>query len=333
MKDYDFPVDAVYLWVDGNDPAWNKRKDQALLKLESNSSNTVERESLSEARFKDNSELLYSLRSLELHAPWINKVHIITDQQCPAWLNTKTVNLVDHSQILPAGAAYPVFNNRPIELCMHRIPGLSENFLAFNDDFMLGARVDKKDFYAGDGKPLVWAAKKVQPAKESEKILSSPSAGAREKTNAWTKLLISQRFGVHLAHKIKHYPRACTKSSIEQLWQEFSEEINKTIQNQFRGPQDFNMFPGYPLFLMASRFGKPLFINGWHQFWFFLNKKVYHVGTSLADKNYLKKAKRIAWLKPKTFCVNDSAQAQAAEREWLKNYLEKMFPFKSKYEI
>ncbi len=75
-----FPVDAVYTWVDGNDPEWAKRKTEAQADI-SQSGASLDETSLAECRFLDNEELRFSLRSLARHAPWIRNVYLITDRQ------------------------------------------------------------------------------------------------------------------------------------------------------------------------------------------------------------------------------------------------------------
>ena len=69
LFDVDFPIDAVYMWVDGDDPRWQQRKQTALDSL--TGSTTVHGHGVNDARFRDLGELRYSLRSLELYAPWI----------------------------------------------------------------------------------------------------------------------------------------------------------------------------------------------------------------------------------------------------------------------
>ena len=73
-----FPIDLVYMWVDGNDPVWQQKKQQYNPTITAETVQTA-----GEARWRDNDELLYSLRSVEKNAPWINHIYIITDGQCP----------------------------------------------------------------------------------------------------------------------------------------------------------------------------------------------------------------------------------------------------------
>ncbi len=95
--DVDFPVDAVYTWVDGADVAWLERKNAVL------AAKGVETEdaATSAARFRNRDELRYSFRSLDMYAPWIRNIYVVTDRQVPHWLDVShpRVRVVDHTEI------------------------------------------------------------------------------------------------------------------------------------------------------------------------------------------------------------------------------------------
>ena len=76
----------------------------------------------------------------------MRRIHLVTAGQVPDWLDTDhpMVNLVDHAQILPA-EGLPTFNSHAIETSLHRIDGLAEHFVYFNDDFLLGRPVRPGD--------------------------------------------------------------------------------------------------------------------------------------------------------------------------------------------
>lgn len=114
MINQDDKIDMVYLWCDGNDTAFRRRKQQYLATEDSSEKENIE--AVGDMRFFDNEELKYSLRSLELYAPWINHVYIVTDRQVPKWLNTdyEKVTVVDHSEIMPQ-ECIPCFNSDVIE--------------------------------------------------------------------------------------------------------------------------------------------------------------------------------------------------------------------------
>lgn len=122
------PIDVVYTWVNGSDERF----------LDSIKMYATKRD---KARYDDKNELKYSLRSLEKYAPWVRNVYIVTNGQIPFWLNLDNpkVKIVQHSDIADEGTVLPTFSSAAIETFIHRIPGLSKNFLYLNDDIFLGA--------------------------------------------------------------------------------------------------------------------------------------------------------------------------------------------------
>lgn len=105
-----FDIDLVYLWVDGNDPKWIEKKEKFTGRLADHS------EENNKGRYINNDELKFSLRSVEQYLPWIRRVYIVTDDQCPVWLQKDhpKIHIVDHKQILPR-EALPCFNSSVIE--------------------------------------------------------------------------------------------------------------------------------------------------------------------------------------------------------------------------
>nr|WP_237448755.1 Stealth CR1 domain-containing protein [Pantoea sp. Seng] len=76
-----FPIDAVFTWVNDNDPAWKEK----LYKYKD--INLSERGAFSSdmARFNNHDELKYSVESILKNLKWIRKIFIITDNQVPNW--------------------------------------------------------------------------------------------------------------------------------------------------------------------------------------------------------------------------------------------------------
>ena len=136
-----FPIDVVYTWVNGSDPDFINQ----LKKQDKSHSNTAE--DTSESRFQDFNQLLYSLRSIEQYAPWIRRVYIVTNGQIPNWINLTSVTMVNHKSIFTEPSHLPNFNSLAIETHLHEIPGLSENFIYFNDDLSLMSPTCPEDFW------------------------------------------------------------------------------------------------------------------------------------------------------------------------------------------
>lgn len=76
-----------------------------------------------------------------MYAPWVRKVYIVTNGQIPFWLNLDSpkIQLIQHSDIADDESILPTFSSAAIETFIHRIPGLSNNFLYLNDDIFLSA--------------------------------------------------------------------------------------------------------------------------------------------------------------------------------------------------
>lgn len=136
----DTPVDFVILWVDDQDPKWRKKK-MKYTKAE-------ETEGNSSARYRDWDTLKYWFRGVEKYAPWVRNVYFVTDDQKPEWLNTDHPKLkwVKHTDFIPS-EYLPTFSGHPIEWNLHRIEGLSEHFVYFNDDVFLIKETKKTDFF------------------------------------------------------------------------------------------------------------------------------------------------------------------------------------------
>ena len=144
-------IDLVYLWVNGNDPQWKMKKRMVLTER----GEAPAPEALNKGRFVENDELKYSLRSVEMYAPWINKIWIVTDDQTPEWLNTDhpKVQMVSHRDILPA-EYLPTFNSHAIEASIPNIEGLEEKFLYANDDMFFAKPTTPDFFYTKTGLPI-----------------------------------------------------------------------------------------------------------------------------------------------------------------------------------
>jgi hypothetical protein len=144
-------IDMVYLWVDGSDEQWLAKRDGELKKA-----GKLPLEAIGTCRFTDNDELLFSLRSIEKHASWINRVFIVTDSQIPKWLNTDNskITVVDLTEIMPK-EVLPCFNSNVIEFFIPYIPNLSEHFIYANDDMLFMAKTNPTYFFAKKGIPII----------------------------------------------------------------------------------------------------------------------------------------------------------------------------------
>lgn len=148
----DGPIDAVFTWVDGSDPTHlEKRKRYARLE----GVGGLARDATADTRFADAGELHYAVHLLRRNAPWVRKIFIITDAQCPPWLTPNArarygVELVDHRDLFVGYESFlPTFSSRSIEAMLHRVPGIAERFLYLNDDFFVFKPVKIGDYFNG----------------------------------------------------------------------------------------------------------------------------------------------------------------------------------------
>lgn len=154
------PVDLVFTWVDGDDPAHQAKRaawraegaagaaaGTAEGRTRPRGTATSERERW----YRGVGEITYAVRSVVRHVPWVRTIHVVTDAQHPPvdrdLLASGRVRVVDHADIVP-DAYRPVFASTIIESCLHRIPGLSEVWLYDNDDFLHFAPVPPSVFLA-----------------------------------------------------------------------------------------------------------------------------------------------------------------------------------------
>ncbi|KAK0167264.1 hypothetical protein PV327_004686 [Microctonus hyperodae] len=145
------PIDVVYTWVNGSDPEFIKNLRKYV---------SISDVNAAVSRFNDKDELRYSLRSLEMYAPWVRHVYIVTNGQIPNWLDmdNQRMTLITHEDIFPDKNNLPTFSSPAIESHINKIPGLSDKFLYFNDDVFLGREVWPEDFITQTGGQKVYLA-------------------------------------------------------------------------------------------------------------------------------------------------------------------------------
>lgn len=136
-------IDLVYLWCDGEDPTFIKRKKERFIAFGRKFSD----ENHGSTRYVQYDELKFSLRSAYKNMPWINHIFIVTDNQKPKWLgNHPKITIIDHSQIIPKNIL-PTFSSPTIEMYLSNIPNLSEHFIYSNDDMFFLKPLKPSDFF------------------------------------------------------------------------------------------------------------------------------------------------------------------------------------------
>ncbi|WP_346181009.1 stealth family protein [Streptomyces osmaniensis] len=310
-----FPVDAVYTWVDGDDPAMaaKRRAHQAL------SDNVIAPRETGASRYTDHDELRYALRSLEMYAGFVRHVYLVTDSQLPAWLDldAEGLTVVDHREILPADAL-PVFNSHAIESRLHHIRGLSDHYLYFNDDVFINRPVRAEHFFHGNGiariplSPLklgVGAPHPLEPAP------NSAGKNARE--------VIRRFHGTNITHKSLHTPHPQLLSVMREMESLGIEELERTSYSRFRSTSD--VAPASTL----------------HHHWAIMSGRAVPADyrfryVQLGTPDMRRRLARLAAGEDiDFFCLNDvdtDPAARSAAQAVIHDFLERKYPFPSRFE-
>lgn len=247
-------IDFVVTWVDGNDPEWQKEKKKY---KEKESGKKIDSSNI---RYRDWENLKYWFRGVEKYAPWVNKVYFITCGQKPKWLNTDNPKLVcvNHSDYMPKDSL-PTFNSNAIELMVHKINGLSEQFVLFNDDFFITDYVEPTDFFKNGLPCNTMALKPLLPNINRDYNKTVYNDIALINKNFKFKKTIRKNYKKYLSPKIGKYSvrnlflfiynefvgfnnfhtELCyLKSTFNKVWEKENEALNNTVYSRFRNYEE-----------------------------------------------------------------------------------------------
>lgn len=328
------PIDAVVLWVDGSDPNWLKEK----AKYAGQKWDTL----TSECRYREWGVFKYWFRAIEKNMPWIRTVHLVTNGQLPFFINTecKKLHLVKHSDIMPE-EYLPTFSAEAIEINIHRISGLSEQFIYFNDDMYIMKPMKEKEFFFMD-----------LPRYEGlEALYRSSSLG----DNYWHLILndmaivnkhyhkynvlrnnflkfYNLKYGVDIFRNIlllpwadfqlftnRHLPMPFLKDFFEEVWKREPEICRLTTSHRFKDYQNINQYV-FRYWGIASGQFHPIHTDG----------KAYH----LAEADINEVVREILYGNYKMLCINDGNGIKDLEDKirLIIEAFEKRFPEKSIFE-
>ncbi|WP_159942656.1 stealth family protein [Nocardiopsis sp. FR26] len=311
--DLTFPVDAVYTWVDGSDPVWRAKRDAYL--GEGAPSNP---DAASDSRYTSRDELRYSLRSLEMFAPFVRNVYVVTDGQTPPWLATAhpRIRVVDHKEIFNDTSVLPVFNSHAIESQLHHIEGLAEHYLYLNDDVFFGRPAHPSLFFHPNGiaklNPSPYRFGLGEPSEEDQPV----DAAAKRNSE-----LLRERFGRVPTAKFKHTPIPQRRSVLEELEREFPEVFLRTAASRFRHPDDHSI-PSSLHNYYALLTGRAVVGGMRYTYLNLADPEAVRVRTEalLTHRNF------------DTFCVNDTSEPEEEAVREVTEFLRDYFPFPSAFE-
>lgn len=250
----DYPIDFVVPWVDSSDLVWKKD-------FEKYSKEAGLNIDLSEKRYRDWDLFKYWFRGVEKYAPWVNRIHLITNGQNPKWLDLDhpKLNLVHHKDYIPE-EHLPVFSSHPIELNIHRIESLTEHFVYFNDDIFIKAPVNREQFFK-QNLPCDSSVMNILDGKGISNIVANGVAIVNEHYDKRESLKqkplnwFNPKYGKQVLRSILlmpwtqfsgfydyHLPNAYLKSTLEEVWAHESEKLSSTTARKFRSSLDVSQY-------------------------------------------------------------------------------------------
>ena len=253
-------IDFVIPWVDGNDPEWRKQKRKVCSEFMDDRPQ----------RYRDWGLLRYWFRGVEAFTPWVNRIHFITWGHLPPWLNTQhpKLHIVRHEDYIPA-EYLPTFSSHVIELNMHRVDGLSRQFVYFNDDMFLLRPLKETDFFR-NGLPCDSAL--MNPVATDDlckpgnggKIFSIPYNNVqylnrdfdmRQSMKEHWRKWYSPRYGSYLIRNLLlsiwprfvgfvdlHLAQPFLKASFEEAWARDGDILDATCRHAIRNDHDVNQW-------------------------------------------------------------------------------------------
>ncbi len=243
-------IDFVVTWVDMNDPEWKKSFAAQSGKID-NRKNPV-----TEARFRDHGLLRYWFRGIEQFAPWVRKIHFVTCNQKPDWLNPNhpKLSLIHHEDYIPS-RFLPTFNSNVLEFYLHKIPELTEHFVYFNDDFFITNHLKQERFFK-DGLPQDIAAFRMnwglslwnKNLRNNIKIINKhfdKKEILKRDHDKWYLSDYGHRgkltkrlswYNSFLTLKTPHNAQPFLKETFEEVWDKEREALIKASAHRFRHP-------------------------------------------------------------------------------------------------
>lgn len=141
------PIDIVIPWVNPNDDAWFT--EYSYWKARCTGMKSPE-------RIRDFGNFKYWFRSVEKYMPWVRYIFLVVPYKTsvPTWLNVNhpKLKIITQEEYLPK-EYNPTFNSYVCTMYLHLIPGLSENFIYSNDDFIFCKLQQETDYFEND-KPV-----------------------------------------------------------------------------------------------------------------------------------------------------------------------------------
>jgi len=309
--------DVVYTWVDGAFPGYPEL-------LQRFADKTLD---LNPNRFRDNLEMLkYSIRSVERHAPWMNRLYIVTTRpQVPEWLDRDApgVTVIHHDEIFDP-EYLPSFNSLAIVSNLHRIPGLSRRFVYFEDDVLLGRPVTVRDLFDEEGRIRIF---------ERYTFEDNAWRHGSDKLSLWASVLarsnrlLNDRYGWRWHGSLHDAPIVMDKVLFGEMVESWKDEIARTRASRFRTFGNISLEHMFHYYLHYE--GHAVFVPKWEVY-----RDTSYLGLGNSSPLTWLGLNRLRLRRPKFYCLNDNFGDHPNPRSvhLVKAYLEEKYPDPSRFE-
>ncbi len=306
-------IDLVITYVNSNNPEW--------IKLYNNYTNIVSPciRSKSTSRFRDNEELKYCLRAIDKYINFYRYIYIVINHPPPEWLNTNhpNIKIVYHHQISGLNNNLPTFNSQAIECNLHKIEGLTNEFIYFNDDVFINKKLNKS-FFKDNNKVNIFIKKKYTPKGIPDKKESGYS-------NAWKNVnkILDEKYKKEERYFVEHYPQYIIRNDMYFLENSYKNHFNNTTKSKFRNTNNIN--PTCSLlqyYYYYKKRGKLIYNSN--------IKTIYFNNTYSHNMLQLKKINKNTHV----FCIEDCMNNNSKNNfELISKFLNKKYPRPSKFEL
>lgn len=262
-------IDFVVTWLDEEDPDWRKSREKFA---------PGEGEDGRPERYRDWGLFRYWFRGVEQFAPWVRKVYLVVSGRVPDWLNVDCpkLHVVRHEEFIP-GEYLPTFNSNVIEIYLHRIEGLAERFVYFNDDMYLIRKVEPEYFFRR-GLPCDMLALQPVVANRDNPVMShlflnnslvlsrhfDKRKNMRSQPGSYFHIgypllyfcynILEISFPRFTGFYTVHGPMPFLKSTFEELWEKEEKALTEMSGNRFRSERDLTPYLFREYQKLAGRF-------------------------------------------------------------------------------
>ena len=253
-------IDIVIPWVDGSDSNWLEEKEKWEKKL------NPDKDANSVNRYQSWDNLQYLFRAIERFMPWFNNIYFVTCGHIPDFLNIDhpQLKIINHSEFIPE-RYLPTFNINTIELNLHRIRGLSDNFVYFNDDTFPLTPIDEEYYFINNlpcdeaiESPIIpvnfgeiarysWNMRALNISLINKHFCKREVINRNPEKwffNGYGELVERNKccdyWNRFVGFRDPHVPIAFKKKSFETVWKEEADALERTCMSKFRNYECVN---------------------------------------------------------------------------------------------